>query len=47
MLPRCTSFPLLITASLVIRDTMDAEIIKLVDPLITLLRYRSYVPFWA
>lgn len=35
------------SVSRVIRDTMDTEIIKLADPTITSLRYRSYVPFWA
>jgi ATP-dependent DNA helicase RecG len=30
-----------------IRDTLDAEYIKLEDPTITSNRYRSYVPFWA
>lgn len=35
------------SVSRVIRDAMEAEIIKLTDPTITSLRYRSYVPFWA
>jgi ATP-dependent DNA helicase RecG len=35
------------SVSRVIRDAMEAEIIKLADPTITSLRYRSYVPFWA
>jgi len=35
------------SVSRVIRDAMEAEIVKLADPTITSLRYRSYVPFWA
>lgn len=35
------------SVSRVIRDAMEAEIIKLSDPTITSLRYRSYIPFWA
>ncbi len=35
------------SVSRVIRDSMEAEIVKLADPTITSLRYRSYVPFWA
>lgn len=35
------------SVSRVIRDTMGANLIKLEDPTVTSLRYRSYVPFWA
>jgi ATP-dependent DNA helicase RecG len=35
------------SVSRVIRDAMEAKIIKLSDPAITSLRYRSYIPFWA
>ena len=35
------------SVSRTIRDTMDADKIRLADPEQTSLRYRSYVPFWA
>jgi predicted HTH transcriptional regulator len=34
-------------ASRIIRDTLDARMIKLDDPESTSKRYASYVPFWA
>lgn len=33
--------------SRVIRETMESSLMKLSDPTITSLRYRSYVPYWA
>ncbi len=35
------------SVSRVLRDTADADKIKLADPTATSTRYRSYVPFWA
>jgi len=35
------------SVSRAIRDTVDAGMIKLADPEVTSLRYRSYIPFWA
>lgn len=35
------------SVSRVLRDTMTETLIRLEDPAVTSLRYRSYVPFWA
>lgn len=35
------------SVSRVIRETMEDGLIKLSDPTVTSLRYRSYVPYWA
>jgi ATP-dependent DNA helicase RecG len=35
------------SASRVIRETVEARLIRLADAAQTSLRYRSYVPFWG